>query len=244
MIEQSSGLDNIITALKAYTFDSDELCFTGLHPTTLQLKKFKSAWSELDYFTSLNVENNFFKDYSDIYVLSGKFSQIEREVYKKLGFDFEKVENICKFYMEYMRDFKMHTYNYFYVKALFREDYAAKYDSFAGIVSDANYYSKEFSGGLNLRDSRIFIQFFLHYQDGAIHPRAKLTFPLSEEGYFSIIIGNDELYSVAEQVVKNGVMSEFKALLIDRYPDECSDVITFDEETLNQYLTVISMDKI
>jgi len=244
MSEQNSGLDNIISALNAFAFDNDELLFRGLHPTTLKLKKFKSTWSELDHFTSLNVDNNFFKDYSVIYVFSGKFSQVEREIYKKLGFDFEKVESICKSYMEGMREFKLHTYNHFYVKANFCEEFAAKYDSFFGIASGANYYSKEFSGGLNLRDSRIFIQLFLYYQNGVIEPRAKLTFPLSEEGYFSVILGNDNLYSVAEQVVKLGVMSEFKAFLIDRYPDECSDVITFDEETLKQYLTVISMDKI
>jgi hypothetical protein len=95
-----------------------------------------------------------------------------------------------------------------------------------------------------LKDARIYIQLFLHYQDGVIHPRAKLTFPLSEEGYFSIIIGSDELYEVAQKVVKEGVMSEFKALLIDKYPDECFDAIEFDEETLKQYLTILSMDKI
>jgi hypothetical protein len=39
-------------------------------------------------------------------------------------------------------------------------------------------------------------------------------------------------------------MSEFKALLIDKYPDECFDAIEFDEETLKQYLTILSMDKI
>lgn len=245
MSEHTSGLDKIISKLKDYAFDSDELFFEGLHPTTLQLKKFKSTWSELDYFTSLNVDNNFFKAYSDIYVFSGKFSQIEREIYKTLGFDFEKVESICKCYMDYMRDFKMHTYNYFYVKAIFREEcYVAQYESLAGIAVAANYYSKEFNGILELRNSRIFIQLFLHYQDGIIHPRAKLTFPLSEEGYFSVIIGNDDLYSVAEQIVKNGVMSEFKAFLINHYPDECSDVISFDEEMLKQYLTVISMEKI
>lgn len=244
MSEMNQGLTNILETLHGYSFDTNELLFNGLHKTSLHLTKHSVKWSELDYFTPINVETNLFKDYSDIYVFSSKFSLLEREIYKSLGFDFEKVESICESYVSYMHDFKMHDFDYFYVKAIFREEFTSKYDSFAGVAADGNYYSKEFSGGFNLKDARIYIQMFLHYQDGVIHPRAKLTFPLSEEGYFSIIIGSDELYAVAQKVVKEGVMSEFKALLIDKYPDECFDAVEFDEETLKQYLTVLSMDKI
>lgn len=244
MSEVNTGLNNFITTLKSYSFDTNQLLFDGVHSTTLNLTKHSVKWSALDYFTPINVETNLFKDYSDIYVISSKFSLPEREIYKALGFDFDKVDSICETYVNYMREFKMHDYDFFYVKAIFREEFTSKYDSFQGLSADGNYYSKEFSGGFNLKDARIYIQLFLHYQDGVIHPRAKLTLPLSEEGYFSIIIGSDELYEVAQKVVKEGVLSEFKALLIDKYPDECFDAIEFNEETLKQYLTILSMDKI
>lgn len=244
MSEVNTGLNNFLTTLKSYSFDTEQLLFDGVHSSSLNLTKYSVKWSELDYFTPINVETNLFKDYSDIYVISSKFSLPEREIYKALGFDFDKVDSICETYVNYMREFKMHDYDFFYVKAIFREEFTSKYDSFEGLAADGNYYSKEFSGGFNLKDARIYIQLFLHYQDGVIHPRAKLTFPLSEEGYFSIIIGSDELYEVAQKVVKEGVLSEFKALLIDKYPDECFDAIEFNEETLKQYLTILSMDKI
>jgi hypothetical protein len=240
----NEGLKDFINTLNAYSFDTNELLFNGVHKTSLTLTKHSVKWSELDYFTPINVEKNLFKDYSDIYVFTTKFSLMEREIYKSLGFDFDKVESICKSYVSYMHDFKMHQYDYFYIKAVFRESFTSKYDSFAGVAADGNYYSKEFSGGLNLKDARIYIQLFLHFQDGVIHPRAKITFPLSEEGYFSVIIGSDELYEVAQKVVKEGVLSEFKAFLIDAYPEECFDAVEFDEETLKQYLTVLSMEKI
>jgi hypothetical protein len=240
----NEGLKDFINTLNAYSFDTNELLFNGVHKTSLALTKHSVKWSELDYFTPINVEKNLFKDYSDIYVFTTKFSLMEREIYKSLGFDFDKVESICKSYVSYMHDFKMHQHDYFYIKAVFRESFTSKYDSFAGVAADGNYYSKEFSGGLNLKDARIYIQLFLHFKDGVIHPRAKITFPLSEEGYFSVIIGSDELYEVAQKVVKEGVLSEFKAFLIDAYPEECFDAVEFDEETLKQYLTVLSMEKI
>lgn len=244
MSTTNAGLKDFINTLNAYSFDTNELLFNGVHKTSLKLTKHSVKWSELDYFTPINVEKNLFKDYSDIYVFTTKFSLMEREIYKSLGFDFDKVESICESYVSYMHDFKMHHHDYSYIKAVFRESFTSKYDSFAGVAADGNYYSKEFSGGLNLKDARIYIQLFLHFQEGVIHPRAKITFPLSEEGYFSVIIGSDELYEVAQKVVKEGVLSEFKAFLIDIYPEECFDAIEFDEETLKQYLTVLSMDKI
>lgn len=245
MSTMNEGLKDFVNTLNTYSFDTNKLLFNGVHETSLKLTKYSVKWSELDYFTPVNVEKNLFKDYSDIYVLTTKFSLIERQIYKSFGFDFDKVDSICEAYVSYMRDFKMHDrYDDSYIKAVFREEFTSKYDSFAGVAAEGNYYSKEFSGGLNLKDARIYIQLFLHFQDGVIHPRAKITLPLSEEGYFSVIIGSDELYEVAQKVVKEGVMSEFKAFLIDSYPEECFDAVEFDEETLKQYLTVLSMEKI
>lgn len=244
MSQIKEGLTHILETINAFSFDGSTLLFEGIHPSSLILMKQSLKWSELDCFTPVNIEKNFFKYYSDVYMFSSKFSLMEREIYKGLGFDFDKVDSICESYVRYMHDFNMHKFDYLYVKAIFKEKFANKYDSFGGIASDCNYYSKEFSGGLNLNAARIFIQLFLHYQDGVIHPRAKITFPLSEEGYFSVIIGSEELYETALSVVKDGVHSEFKALLIDTYPDECFDAVEFNEETLKQYLTVINMEKI
>lgn len=244
MSENKQGLIHIIETIKSFSFDDYELTFDGIHKNSLVLTKRAANWSALDFFTPSNVENNFFKEYSDIYVFSSKHSLMEREIFKSLGFDFEKVDSICAAYISHMHEFKMHKFEYFYVKAIFREQFASKHEAFAGIAADGNYYSKEFSGGLTLKDSRIYIQLFLHYKDGVICPRAKITFPLSEEGYFSVIIGTDELYANACALVKEGVHSEFKALLVDTYPDECFDAVEFNEETLKQYLTVLSMDNI
>lgn len=244
MSENNEGLNNILTTLKSYMFDTNQLLFNGLHQTSLNLTKHSVKWSELDYFTPINVETNIFRDYSDIYVFSSKFALIEREIYKSLGFNFDKLDSICNLYVSYMHDFKMYNTEVAYLKDVFCDKFTSLYDSFAGVVAGGNYYSNGFSGGLNLKDTRIYTQMFLHFQDGVIKPRAKITFPLSEEGYFSVIIGSDELHEVAQKVVKEGVLSEFKAFLIDVYPEECFDAVDFDEETLKQYLTVLNMDKI
>lgn len=237
------GLTTIMEELNSFSFDKTEYLFTGIHPNSLSLHKAELKWSTLDYFTPVNVENSFFKDYSDIYIFSSKFALMEKEIFKSLGFDFNRIDAICNVFFKQMSDFKMNNGN-LDVISVFREQNDKNYESFEGVVGQFNYYSKIFSGGLDLAYSHIFIQLFLDVKDSLIKPKAKIAFPVSELGYFSVIVGTDELHSIAEQVVHAGVMNEFKALLIDKYPDECFDAIEFNEETLKQYLTIIDMDKI
>lgn len=242
-MNNSSGLDNIINALNAFDFLSDHLCFDGIHPVSLKIERHPSRWSNVDYFDAINVENNILAKHSDMFIVSSRFPLTEKQIYTRLGFNFEKIGSICNLYYQYMTDFNMLEAG-FDKSEVFKEKDVVDKESFLGVVHGCNYYSKYVQGGLMLFNNRIFIQLFLDFKNGIIETKAKIVFPLSKESYFSVIIGNDELYSIAEKVVYSGVLSEFKALLIDRYPDECSDVMAFDENMLKQYLTVIDMDGI
>lgn len=238
-----SGLDKIINELSSFNFLSDHLFFEGIHPVSLKIERHHSRWSNVDYFDAINVENSIVSKHSEIFLVDSRFPLTEKQIYNRLGFDFGTIQNICNLYYQYMTDFNM-LESGFDKTAVFKEKDAVDHKSFLGVVHGCNYYSKYVQGGLSLYNSRIFIQLFLDVKNGNIETKAKIVFPLSKESYFSVIIGNDELYSIAEKIVYSGVLSEFRALLIDKYPDECSDVMAFDENMLKQYLTVINMDEI
>lgn len=217
---------------------------TSFELVDISLVPVSSSFSSYDKF----LYNKFFINVDFLVhqpmIIKSENTIYEKIIFEKLGLPFSFISDvfiIIKQFLVSMNFYDPHEKNYPFVFNSFKYEDDCINSSVWGHKESCNFYSKETD---SLSSREFIFQYFVDFENDCIIPKAKISIPLLDDNYYTIIITRETTKEEIESILKIAIIPEMIIVIQNHYPEENIDFNTIDDSGVFNYFELCKMTDI